>query len=159
MLSLASYLDKRSAKLKQEALGHIQLGVVGAPPNHFHPFLVQNFSYSSSHDVTSEVSDTAPSTETGLVEEIYSQAQQAVSQVFKTSAAKLGPTGGGDAANKPQARAEYISPALTKATVFKLGVEEKFWSYTRLAKEYMPYVKEGFVHCAPPTILDRIWTQ
>ena len=147
MLSLASYLDEHSAKLKREALGHIQVGVVGAAPNHFHPFLVQNFGYSSSDDVASEISDTAPGTETGLVEEFYSQAQQAVSQVVKTSATKSGPTGGGDAANKPQPRAKYISPALTKVTVFKPGVEEKFWSHTRLAKEYMPHVKEGKYSC------------
>ena len=146
MLSLASYLDECSAKLKREALGHIQVGVAGAPPNHFHPFLVQNFGYSPSDDAASEVSDTAPSTEIGLVEKIYSQAQQAVSQVIKTSAAKLGPTGGGDAANKPQARAEYVSPTLSKATVFKPGVE-KFWSHMGLAKEYMPNVKEGKYSC------------
>ena len=120
---------------------------MGTPPNHFHPFLVQNFGYSPSDDAASEVSDTAPSTDTRLVEEIYSQAQQAVSQVIKTSAGKLGPTGGGDAANKPQARVEYVSPALSKATVFKPGVEEKFWSRTGLAKEYMPLVKEGKYSC------------
>ena len=147
MLSLASYLDKHSAKLKREALGCIQVGVAGAPPNHFHPFLVQNFGYSPSDDAASEVSDTAPSMDTRLVEEIYSQAQQAVSQVIKTSAGKLGPTGGGDAANKPQAHAEYISPALSKVTVFKPGLEEKFWSRMGLAKEYMPHVKEGKYSC------------
>ena len=70
MLSLASYLDEHFAKLKQEALGCVQLGVVGAPPNHFHPFLVQNFGYSPSDDAASEVSDTGA--DTGLVEEIYS---------------------------------------------------------------------------------------
>ena len=120
---------------------------MGAPPSHFHPFLVQNFSYASSNDVASEVSDTAPGADTRLVEEIYSQAQQAVSQVIKTSAAKVDPTGGGDATNKPQAHAEYVSPALSKATVFKPGVEEKFWSRTGLAKEYMPHVKEGKYSC------------
>ena len=102
MLSLVSYLDKCSAKLKREALGHVQVGVAGAPRNHFHPFLVQNFSYSPSDDAASEVSDTGA--DTGLVKEIYSQAQQAVSQVIKASAAKTGPTGGGgDAINKLQA--------------------------------------------------------
>ena len=49
-------------------------GSGGGTPNHFHPFL-QNFGYSSSDDAASEVSDTAPSMETRLVEEIYSQAQ------------------------------------------------------------------------------------
>ena len=49
-----------------------------------------------------------------------------MSQVVKASAAKTSPTGGGgDVHNKPQTRAEYISPALSKATVFKPGVEEK----------------------------------
>ena len=50
MLTLASYLDECLAKLKREALGHVQVGVAGAPPNHFHPFLVQNFGYSSTDD-------------------------------------------------------------------------------------------------------------
>ena len=116
------------------------MGVVGAPPNHFHPFLVQNFGYSSSDDVAS---DSELGTDTGLVEEICSQAQQAVSQVIKVSASKAG----GDATNKPQDCAEYVSPALSKATVFKLRVEEKFWSRTGLAKEYMPRVKEGKYSC------------
>ena len=32
-------------------------------------------------------------------------------------------------------------------TVFIPGVEEKFWSRTGLAKEYMPHVKEGKYSC------------
>ena len=146
MLSLASYLDEHSAKLKQEALGHIQVGVAGAPLSHFHPFLVQNFGYSSSDDVASEANDTAPSAETGLVEELYFQTQQAVANIAQASTAKPSATGGGDV-NKPQTHTEYVSPALTKATVFKPGVEEKFWSRTGLAKEYMPRVKEGKYSC------------
>ena len=67
--------------------------------------------------------------------------------MVKASAANVASTGGGDAVNKPQPRAEYVSPALTKATVFKPGVEEKFWSRTGLAKEYMPCVKEGKYSC------------
>ena len=162
MLSLASYLDEHSAKLKQEALGRVQVGVVGAPPNHFHPFLVQNFSYSSTDEVVSETSDTVPSADTGLVEELYSQTQQAVAHVAPASTAKVSATGGGDS-NKPQAHAEYVSPALTKATVFNPGVE-KFWSRTSLAKEYMPCVKEGKYSCSlcpsyePRSNLDTVAT-
>ena len=114
----------------------------GAPLNHFHPFLIQNFSYSFS-DVTSEASDIASGTEVGVVEET----QQAMSQVAKAMATKQVPTGGGDVGNKPQAQAEYISPTLSKATVFKPEVEEKFWSHTGLAKEYMPGFKEGKYSC------------
>ena len=122
MLSLASYLDEHSAKLKHKALGRVQVGVARAPPNHFHPFLVQNFGYSFS-DVASEASDVAQGAEVREVEEQYSHAQSAASQAAQPIAAKPIPSGGGDVINKP----EYISPSLTKATVFKPGVEEKFW--------------------------------
>ena len=129
-------------------------GSGGGTPQSLSPLLSAEFRLFSSDDVAS---DSALGTDTGLVEEICSQAQQAVSQVIKASAAKAG----GDAANKPQAHAKYVSPDLSKATVFKPGVEEKFWSRTGLAKEYMPRVKEGKYSCplCPSYDSDQIWTR
>ena len=135
------------------------MGVAGAPPNHFHPFLVQNFGYSSNDDAASEVSDTAPSTDTRLVEEIYSQAQQAVSQVIKTSAAKLGSTGGGDAANKPQACAEYVSPALSKGHSLQTGGGGEILVPHGIGQGvYAPCERRKVTpaHCDPPMTLGRI---
>ena len=146
MLSLASYLDEHSAKLGREALGWVQVGVAGVSQNHFHSFLVQNFDYSFS-DVASEASDIAQVTKVREVEELYSGTQPAASQITQAAATKPIPSGSGHAANKPQAQVEYISPSLTKATVFQPGVEEKFWAHTGLAKEYMPHVKEGKYSC------------
>ena len=77
----------------------------GAPPNHFHPFLVQNFGYSFSN-VASEASDIASGTEVEVVEEMYSCTQPVASRATQPATTKPVSSGGGDAANNPRAPAE-----------------------------------------------------
>ena len=45
MLTLASYLEERAAKLKREALGRCQVAFAGSPPNCFSQLLVTFFGY------------------------------------------------------------------------------------------------------------------
>ena len=45
MLTVSSYMDKRSAKLKLEALGHIRVALTGSPPNCFYSLMEDIFGY------------------------------------------------------------------------------------------------------------------
>ena len=45
MKTLACHLDERSAQLKREALGRIQVALAGAPPNSFYRLLQTTFGY------------------------------------------------------------------------------------------------------------------
>ena len=56
MLTLASYLEERAAKLKREALGRCQVAFAGSPPNCFNQLLVTFFGYKGE---SSEVGSTA----------------------------------------------------------------------------------------------------
>ena len=58
MLTLASYLDERAAKLKREALGRCQVAFAGSPPNSLHYILDQFFGFKE--DTASEASGTDP---------------------------------------------------------------------------------------------------
>ena len=58
MLTLASYLEERAAKLKQEALGRCQVAFAGSPPNSLH-YIVDEF-FGFKDDTASEASGTDP---------------------------------------------------------------------------------------------------
>ena len=45
MLTLASYLEERAAKLKREALGCCQVAFAGSPPNSLHYIIDQFFRF------------------------------------------------------------------------------------------------------------------
>ena len=59
LMTLVSYLDSRSAQLKREALGSIQMVLAGSPPNCLYDLLKANFGYAPSS--TSPTEDTASS--------------------------------------------------------------------------------------------------
>ena len=59
MLTLSSYMDERSARYKQEALGRVRVALAGSPPNCFYSLLTDLFGYPS--EVTVPASSTAPS--------------------------------------------------------------------------------------------------
>ena len=50
MLTLASYMDERSARYKQEALGQVRVALAGSPPNCFYSLLMDLFGYPSGPD-------------------------------------------------------------------------------------------------------------
>ena len=50
MLTLASYMDERSARYKQEALGRVRVALAGSPPNCFYSLLTDLFGYPSGPD-------------------------------------------------------------------------------------------------------------
>ena len=67
MLTLASYMDERSAHYKQEALGRVRVALAGSLPNCFYSLLTDLFGYPSTPDpqpFTSAPTATAPTAST-----------------------------------------------------------------------------------------------
>ena len=62
MLTLSSYLDERSAKYKQEALGRIRVAMAGSPPNCFHALIEDIFGYKEVEEPVVTSSGTAAAT-------------------------------------------------------------------------------------------------
>ena len=50
MLTLASYMDERSTRYKQEALGQVRVALAGSTPNCFYSLLMDLFGYPSTLD-------------------------------------------------------------------------------------------------------------
>ena len=64
---------------------------------------------------------------------------QSVRGITKTVMAQASGT---DTDKEKEGSKQHINPAITKATIFKLGPVKRSWSHTRLAKEFQP-TKEG----------------
>ena len=121
--TLACKLDQRSAQLKQEALGRIQVALAGAPPNCFYRLMQTTFGYRSGSTVGS--GDLSEGEEEPPTKR----------PVSSTSAT----------ADKRTAKqmSSAVSPEATNATGFKPGTNSKRWSRTGLAEEYHPRGVQG----------------
>ena len=119
MLTLASYLEERAAKLKREALGRCQVAFAGSPPNCFNQLLVTFFGYKS--PVAAIVPEQKPA-----------QTPAATSVLKASSTENI----------RPQA-----TPSMTRAIIFRPGRNEKQWSQMGLAQEYHPHHDGGKYSC------------
>ena len=140
MKILACHLDERSAQLKREALGRIQVALAGAPPNCFYRLLQTTFGY--------KTGSTSPPTEDLLDGEDTVCSKKAVPSTSVGSVAM---------AKHPMSRKPFTampsfdvdpktstaSPEATNATGFKPGKLSKKWSRTGLVTEYQPRSVSG----------------
>ena len=172
MLTLASYLEERAAKLKREALGRCQVAFAGSPPNSLHFILDQFFGFKD--DAASEASATQDPLQSFtclLTDEpvpaaprsFMASAEAAVARLSAEQAAPPQATTALPPHLRPGSKAKSASqlfsgseseggrqhpgPLSTHAQVFKPGPEEKYWSRTGLAKEYQPQSREGKYYC------------
>ena len=149
MLTLASYLEERAAKLKREALGRCQVAFAGSPPNCFNHLLVTFFGYKGE---ASEVGSTAgeETEEEGnlltafcKVMQKYPVAATIPEQQPAQRPASTSMLRGSSTENiQPQA-----TPAMTRAIIFRPGRDEKQWSRMGLTQEYHPDHDGGKYSC------------
>ena len=136
LMTLASYLDSRSTQLKSEALGGIQMALVGSPPNCLYNLLKANFGYAPSS--TSPTDDTEPSpgskrpasTDYEIPTKIRSKnpGDQRTPASFK---------------NSENSDETFPSAEASHAAGFKPSTDQRRWSHTGLAADYQPRKMEG----------------
>ena len=159
MLTLSSYLEEHAAKVRRQALGHIQVALAGAPPNSFYTTVDKFFGYAEEEeeDEGREEEEEAEEGATGK-DVVYSQTGlskakaasplplhlQSVHGKTKTVMAQASGT---DTDREKEGTKQHINPAITKAVIFKPGPVERSWSHTGLAKEFQPTNEGGRYGC------------
>ena len=146
MLTLGSYLEERAAKLRREALGHIQVALAGSAPNSMYTTIDSFFGY--------QPEDESEDKE----EEIYSREQPAGGESTRTFGGfpcgpstlpthlasvrgktdTVVPHPSGSESEAAERSKQHINPTITKAIVFKPGSNERSWTRTGLPKEFLP---------------------
>ena len=171
LLTLASYLEERAARIKHEALGRAQVALAGSKPNCFHYLLDSFFGYKGDkvskggstvgdegdnieaptpHDgrnwVPKEASlrtSTNPSTS-----QASSSAVQALPPKKRPQQSKdFSTLGGLHSGSESESGCIQASPAAKKAIAFKPSSVEKMWSRTGIPKEFLPVHDAGKYSC------------
>ena len=155
MLTLASYLEERAAKLKREALGRCQVAFAGSPPNCFSQLLVTFFGYkgdlselgSTAGEDTEEESDLL-----AAFRKVVQKSPAAATVPEQPSATTSIPAYVAKASSMESIRPQ-ATPAMTRAIIFRPGRDEKQWSRTGLTQEYHPHHDGGKYTCplCPPS--------
>ena len=168
LLTLASYLEERAARIRREALGRAQVALAGSKPNCFHYILDSFFGYKG--DNASETESTvgenleAPSPRDGrnwlpkdssFQTPTDSSAGQAPISAVQVLPPKKRPQqikdfstlGGLHSGSESESGRTYASPGATKAVIFKPGPVEKTWSRTGIPKEFLPVHDAGKYSC------------
>ena len=153
LLTLASYLEERAAKLKREALGRAMVAFAGSPPNCFYQLLEAFFSYKEApaSGMASTVADTSlPST---ILEEPPSTSASApvpgtqIPAHLKSAMSASAFTSGSESESRASSK---LSPESTQATSFKPSQNSELWTDMGLAKEYIPKLDAGGADYACP---------
>ena len=140
MLTVSSYMDERSAKLKLEALGRIQVALAGSPPNCFYSLMEDIFSYKDVQQGTpsSSTQQPVPSTSGDLPMD---------PQAFLTTP-DIGSGSETIGAHGPQP--SLPNPYAAGACAIRPGLDQKCWSCTGFAKEFNPKFEDDLYHCPFP---------
>ena len=151
MLTLSSYMDERSARYKQEALGRVRVALAGSPPNCFYSLLTDLFGYPS--EVTAPVSATAPSAGASA------SASAPPTAPPKSMTSGLLPTdpslyktipdigSGSEAPGSRSLRPSLPNPYISGAKAILPSSDNKRWSRTGLASEYEPISVNELYKC------------
>ena len=139
LMTLASYLDSRSAQLKCEALGGIQMALAGSPPNCLYSLLKANFGYAP-FSTSSESEDTEP----------CPRSKRPASSASGIPT-KIRPKNPGDYQTLPSFKSSgnegsdgnFPSAKVSKPTGFKPSADHRHWSRAGLAVDFQPRKMEG----------------
>ena len=155
MLTLASFIDTKSARLKYEGLSCIAILMAGQPSNCFHQLMKDHFGYSSASTHPTETGDEGESQVSQLEEGTAAPGDRPLK---KRPHAMASGSESGKEANPPPLEASH-------ATLFKPGPDDQRWTKTGLSQEYLlvkgdneygcPFPKCGYV---PRQKLDLVCT-
>ena len=153
MLTLSSYLDERSAKYKQEALGQICIAMAGSPPNCFHLLMEDIFGYREVDEPavissgTASVPATVPAAATPL-NIIASSLLPKNPAAFETTP-DIG--SGSEAPTGPRGASANAIPYSTCVKGILPSSDKRCWSHTGLADEYNHPLADDLYSCPFPT--------
>ena len=149
MLTLSSYMDERSARYKQEALGRIRVALAGSPPNCFYSLLMDLFCYPS--DLIAPASSTAPSASTSASAPPPAPPKPTASGLLPTDLAlyKTIPDigSGSEAPGSRSLRSSLPTAYISGAKAIFPSSDNKRWSRTGLASEYEPISVNELYKC------------
>ena len=141
MLTVSSYMDKRSAKLKLEALGRIRVALVGSPPNCFYSLMEDIFGYKYVQQGTpSSTQQPVPSTSGNLPTD---------PQAFLTTPDI---SSGSETIGARGPQSSLPNPYAAGARAIRPGSDQKRWSCTGLAKEFNLKFEDDIYHCPSPNV-------
>ena len=149
MLTLSSYMDERSARYKQEALGRIRVALAGSPPNCFYSLLTDLFGYPS--DLTAPASSMAPSASASTSAPSPAPPKPTALGLLPTDPAlyKTIPDigSGSEAPGSRSLRPSLPTPYTSGAKAILPSSDNKRWSRTGLASEYEPISENELYKC------------
>ena len=153
MLTLSSYMDERSARYKQEALGRVRVALAGSPPNCFYSLLTDLFGYPS--EVTAPISTALPKSMTSGLLPTDPSLYKTIPDIGSSS----------EAPGSRSLRPSLPNPYISGAKAILPSSDNKRWSRTGLASEYEPtsvneLYKYPFTNCdyQPRQNLDSVCT-
>ena len=164
LLTLASYLEERAAKLRREALGRIQVALAGSGSNSMYSTIDSFFGYQ-----TEEGTEASTPVETPVSDALLSQIASAVTgssaghtfggfpcapipahlQTVRGKTDTVISHTSGSETEAAERSKQHTNPAVTKATVFKPGPLERTWTRTGLSQEFLPTNEGGGSYSCP----------
>ena len=150
MLTLSSYMDQRSARYKQEALGRVRVALAGSPPNCSYSLLTDLFGYPC--DLTAPVSSsTVPSTIASTSAPTAAPPKPPTSGLLPMDPAlyKTIPDigSGSEAPGSKSICPSLPNPYISGANAILPSLDDKRWSHTGLASEYEPISENELYKC------------
>ena len=156
MLTLSSYLDERSAKYKQEALGRIRVAMAGSPPNCFHALMEDIFGYKEVEESVVTSSGTAVATPLAPPASVTPVNVIASALLPKNPVAyQTTPSGGSgsEVSSGPKGPNATGTPYSSCAKCILPSSDQRRWSRTGLADEYNPILTDEVYRCPFPQCL------
>ena len=148
MLTLSSYLDERSARYKQEALGHIRVAMAGSPPNCFYDLMEDIFGYKEVEDPT--VTTTSGATAAPTAPPSVTPVNVIASSLLPRNLATFLTAPSSEASTASGGPSSTATPYSTCAKGILPSSDQRRWSRTGLAEEYNPTLTDEVYSCPFP---------
>ena len=154
MLTLSAYMEEKAARYRMEALGRLRVALAGSPPNCFMSLMCDYFGYKGEEPVASTTSATpsgvpVPQPAAGRVFTPTSLVPMDPSKLVDTPEFASGGEGP-STSSVPAPREQLLTPYQTCADGVKPSSDQKRWSRTGLATEYLPPHENDLYACPLP---------
>ena len=155
MMTLSAYMEEKAAKYRMEALGRMRVTLAGSPPNGFISLMCDYFGYKGEEPVASTTSTVPPPTTAAQPTSGTSGRQFVPSSLMPVDPSifldppEFGSGGEGPSGTRGP-KEQLLTPYQTCADGVKPSSEQKRWSRTGLAAEYLPPRDDDLYSCPLP---------
>ena len=155
MMTLSAYMEEKAAKYRMEALGRMRVALAGSPPNGFISLMCDYFGYKGEEPVASTTSTVPPPTTAAQPTSGTSGRQFVPTSLMPVDPSTfLDPPEFGSGGEGPSGtrgpKEQLLTPYQTCADGVKPSSEQKRWSRTGLAAEYLPPHDDDLYSCPLP---------